>query len=191
GKKARYVVLALPRQAPARRELPERRVRLPRERPVDAAFARVVGGERQRPVAEAGVEEAQVADGCTRRTRGVGSVVALRVDDEAEAPRGGRTQLPEPELAVPAARARLEAALDRGEQGQSRGQARVHDQLAELWQVGGAPRHGLPRVVRELAPCPHPSLPGTHQRVIDAGERRLLGGPRAAGNIHRRARAWV
>src|SRR5207244_2604748 len=152
--------------------------------------ARGVGGERRRPVAVAGVEEAQVAGGCMRRTREVNSVVALRVDDEAEAPRGGRTQLPEPDLAEPAARARLEAALDRGEQGQSGRQARVHDQLAELWRVAGAARHGLPRVVRELAPCPHASLPGSDQRVIDAGESRLRG-PRAAADIQRRARAWV
>ena len=169
----RHVVAALPRQASARRKVPERRVRGARQGAVDPTLARIVRRDRERPVAVVPVEEAKVARRRTRRARGVGPVVALRVDDQAEAPRRRGAELPEAELAESAARLRLEPTFDRREQRQRWRQPGIGHELAELRQVARAAGHGLARVLGEVPS--HPSLPGVHERLIDARQRRTHG----------------
>src|SRR6185503_4176818 len=113
---ARDVVAADARQVTLLGEVPEGRAGRAAERPIDTPLAAVVGGERQRPVLVAIVEVAQVADRGFGRALRVHAVVALLVDDQTEAARRPRPELPEPVRALPAAGARREAALDGGEQ---------------------------------------------------------------------------
>src|SRR5438034_300522 len=83
---------------------------------------------------------------------------------------GRGAQAPEAELAESAARLRLEPTFDRREQRQRWRQPGIGHELAELRQVARAAGHGLTRVLGEVPP--HPSLPGVHERLIDARQRR-------------------
>ena len=135
----RHVVAALPRQASARRKVPERRVRGPRQRAVDPTLARIVRRDRERPVAVVPVEEAKVARRRARRARGVGPVVALRVDDQAEAPRRRGAELPEAELAESSARTSLHPLLEA-----DRTRVRTDDSAPRSWPRSSAARLHVP-----------------------------------------------
>src|SRR6185369_9771325 len=85
GHEAVDEVAARAREPSVVRELPERRVRLVRERAVDAALAGVVGGERERPLAVALVERGEVARGGLGGAPRLEALVSARAHHEPEA----------------------------------------------------------------------------------------------------------
>src|SRR5439155_604193 len=71
GEEAGHVVAAAAREVAALGEAPERRFGIAGERAVDPALARVVGGQREGPVAVAVVEEAEILRGGARGPPGL------------------------------------------------------------------------------------------------------------------------
>ena len=143
------------------------------EGPIDAPLAGVVRGERERPVAVAVVEEAQVAGRRARRAHGVQSVISLLVHLEPEAPGCVGPELPAADTVGDPARVGLEAALDHGQERQGGRDSRVRDDLSQPVEVprpAGDAVDGLP-VQRPLRT--EPLLPRVDRRMLEAGEVEL------------------
>jgi len=168
-------------------ELPEVGVRLAGERAVDPVLAGVVRGERQRPLAVAGAEVTKVARRGLGGALGMDPIVALAVDDEAPLPCRPSAELPEPALAVAAARLDPEAALDHREESEVLGHAVRGQDLAQAREVLLAALEALRRGVPELALRAQPVLPHVDPRMLEARELARRG-RRRGGRVGTRGR---
>src|SRR5438034_1011576 len=162
GVEAGHVLAAGVRQVAALGEAPERRFGIAGERPVHAAFPRIVGGERERPVAVAVVEEAEIMRGGARGPLGVHAVVAVGVHHQPEAAGGGAAELPEPALPAPSAGGVSGVACRSGAHAASTAR---NIGRAGLARMGGgeckplAGATGAATVMRQRSPGAHPVTP--------------------------------
>src|SRR5580765_4851458 len=153
-----------------RGELPEVGIGLAGEGAVDPVLARVVRGERERPLAVAGAQVAEIARRGLGGALGMDAVVALTIDDEAPAACRLSAELPGPALPVAATRLVPEAALHHREEGEVLGHAVRGQDLPQAGEVLLPALEAVPRGVPEVALRAQPVLPHVDPRMLEARE---------------------
>src|SRR5439155_10543817 len=166
GEEAGHVLAAAAREPAALGEAPEGRLGIAGEGAVHTVFSRIIGGERERPVVVALVEQAEVPRGGARRPLGLQAVVAMGVHHQPEAAGGRAAELPEAALATASARGGIEAALDHREERKAGRHAVRLENPAETGQVARPARQALRRLPAEPGMRAEPLLPGVDARVV-------------------------
>ena len=138
------------------------------DRALHAAFAPVVGGERELPVAEHAVELLQVVERGAGRGEDVAAVVAKDVLLELEVAPGRRDELPHAGGARHRHRLRVVGALDERQQRQLGRHAALVELLDDVEEVAAA---ALGHARDVVGPRRVPALAVAHQVAVEVGHR--------------------
>ena len=139
-----------------------------RDRPLDAAFAPVVGGEREMPVAEHAVELLQVVERRAGRGEDVAAVVAEDVLLQLEVAARRGDELPHPRCARHRHRLRVVGALDEGQERELGRHAALVELLDDVEQVAAAALGHAGDVVGSRRV---PALALAHEIAVEVGHR--------------------
>ena len=144
-------------------------------RAMHAAFAPVVGREREVPIAELGVQLGQIVERGSRRCEHIAPVVAEHVLLQREVAAGCRHELPHARRFGRRHRLRVECALDERQQRELRGHAAALELFDDVEQIAGT---ALGHALNVVGPRRVPLLAVAHPVVVEIGHRK------AAPNAH-------